>query len=108
VIQFDLGGSTPKEIARRFEWKLSSFKLAPGGIIEYWMEAADANNVTGPGHGITDRAQIKIVTDEEKRVELTGRMNDALGSLDEVSQSEDNLSKQLGTRIFQKPEAKQP
>ncbi|HEX4084082.1 MAG TPA: DUF4175 family protein [Chthoniobacteraceae bacterium] len=106
VIEFDLGGANPRQIERRFEWKLSTLKLSPGGVIDYWMEAEDANNVTGPGRGETDKARIKIVTDDEKRLELTGRMNDALGSLDEVSQSEDNLSKRLGTQIFQKPESK--
>jgi hypothetical protein len=108
VIDFDLAGGNPRQLDRRFEWKLPSLKLEPGGIVEYWMEAIDANDVTGPGKGVTDHAQIKIVTEDEKRAELTGRMNDALDSLDEVSQNEDDLSKKLGTQIFQKPEAKQP
>ncbi len=108
VIEFDLGGENPREMERRFDWTLGSLKLAPGGVIEYWMEAMDANNVTGPGKGMTDKAEITIVTDDEKRAELTERMNDALGSLDGMSQSEDALSKQLGTRIFHKPEVKPP
>jgi hypothetical protein len=108
VIEFDLAGANPRHLERRFEWSLATLKLAPGGIIDYWMEAVDANNVTGPGKGVTDHAEIKIVTDDEKRTELTSRMNDAIGSLDEVSQSEDDLSQKLGTQIFQKPEIKQP
>jgi hypothetical protein len=108
VTEFDLAGATPRRLDRRFDWNLSSLKLAPGAIIDYWMEAIDANNVTGPGSGVTDRARIKIVTDDEKRAELSARMNDALDSLGGVSQSEDDLSKSLGARIFQKAEAKQP
>jgi hypothetical protein len=108
VIDFDLGGANPRQVARRFEWKLPLLKLAPGGVLEYWMEAVDANNVTGPGRGLTDHEEIKIVTEAEKRTELTGRMNDALGSLDEVSQSEDELSKKLGGQIFQKPGGREP
>jgi hypothetical protein len=108
VIDFDLAGATPRQLERRFEWKLPSLKLEPGGEVEYWMEAVDANNVTGPGKGVTEKARIKIVTDDEKRTELTGRMNDTLGTLDEVSQNEDILSKKLGTQIFQKPQANQP
>jgi len=102
TIEFDLAGQSPRELDRRFEWKLGSLKLAPGGTIDYWMEAVDGNDVTGPGRAVSEAAQIKIVTDEEKRAELAGRMNDALGSLDEMSQSEDSLAKELGTRIFQK------
>jgi hypothetical protein len=103
MIEFDLGGATPRRLDRRFEWNLEALKLAPGGLIEYWMEAMDANNVTGPGKGVTEVARIKIVTEEEKRMELAERMNDALGSLDEVSQSQDELARKLGTEIFQKP-----
>lgn len=108
VIEFDMAASNPRQLDRRFQWSIPSLKLAPGGTINYWLEAVDANNVTGPGRSSTDRAEIKIVTEDEKRTELTGRMNDALGTLDEVSQSEDDLSKTLGTQIFQKPAPKQP
>jgi hypothetical protein len=108
VIEFDMGGANPRQLERRFDWKLGALKLSPGAVIDYWMEAEDANNVTGPGRGASDRAEIKIVTDDEKRQELTGRMNDALGTLDEVSQGEDDLSKRLGTQIFQKPETNTP
>lgn len=106
TIEFDLGNAMPRQVDRRFDWKLASLKLAPGGLVDYWMEAIDANNVTGPGTSATEKAEIKIVTEDEKRAEMTERMNDALGTLDEMSQSEDDLSRQLGNRIFQKP--KQP
>ena len=106
VIVFDLGGSTPRELDRRFEWNLTSLGMQPGGVIDYWLEAADANNVTGPGKGATDKAEIKIVTEDEKNAELTSRANDALGALDEMSRSEDDLSRHLGTQIFQKTEVK--
>lgn len=108
VIELDMGGAVPKRLDRRFEWKLSALKLVPGGLVDYWLEAVDANSVTGPGKGVTDRARIKIVTEAEKRTELAERMNDALGSLDQVSQSEDELSRTLGTLIFQTPEAGNP
>jgi hypothetical protein len=108
VIQFDLAGAVPRQLDRRFEWNLGALKLAPGGLVEYWMEAVDANNVTGPGKGVTQVARIKIVTAEEKRTELAERMNDALGSLDEVSQSEDELAARLGSQIFEKPAGEKP
>jgi hypothetical protein len=108
VIEFDLGGTVPRQVYRRFDWNLAALKLAPGGLVEYWMEAVDANNVTGPGRGVTAVARIKIVTEDEKRTELAERLNDALGSLDEVSQSQDELARRLGTLIFQKPGAANP
>jgi hypothetical protein len=107
MIEFDLGGTIPRRLDRRFAWNLGALKLAPGGVVEYWMEAVDANDVTGPGKGETEVARIKIVTEEEKRTELAERTNDALNSLDEVSQSEDELAGRLGTEIFQKPQGEQ-
>lgn len=108
VIQFDLGADEPRRLERRFEWNLGALKLAPGGAVDYWLEAVDANDVTGPGKGATEHARIKIVTDDEKRAELAGQVDDALGTLDGVSQSEDDLAKTVGSQIFQKPQAKQP
>jgi hypothetical protein len=108
VIALDLGSATPAELERRFDWNLAALKVAPGGLIDYWMEAVDANDVTGPGRGMTDRARIKIVTEAEKRSELAERANDALGSLDQVDQGEDDLSRKLGTLIFQTPDAGNP
>ena len=104
VIDFDLAGGTPRRIERRFEWSLASLKLAPGGIIEYWMEAVDANDVTGPGKGLTGHTRIKIVTPEEKRSELAARLDGTLGALEGVTQSEDALSGRLAPRIFAKPQ----
>jgi hypothetical protein len=108
VIDFDMGGTSPRELTRRFIWKVDSLKLAPGGVIEYWMEAVDGNDVTGPGRGQTERAQIKIVTDEEKRAELAARTNETLDSLDDVSQNEETLAKKVGAQIFQKQGGDQP
>jgi hypothetical protein len=108
VIELNLGGATPKDIERRFEWNLAALKLVPGGFVDYWMEALDANDVTGPGKGVSAKARIKIVTEAEKRSELAERANDALSSLDQVGESEDELARKLGTLIFQSPDAGNP
>ncbi len=38
-----------REIARSFEWDLSDVPLFPGNYVEYFLEVADNNVVTGPG-----------------------------------------------------------
>jgi hypothetical protein len=108
TLELDMDGASPRQVERRFEWQLAPLRLAPGGSIDYWLEAVDTNNITGPGKAETEHAHIRIVTDEEKRAELAGRTDAALGSLDGMSQSEDELAKKLGTRIFQKPGAIPP
>jgi len=103
VVDFHLAGTSPRKVVRRFDWKLETLNMVPGGTIEYWLEAVDGNDVTGPGRGFSEHAQIKIVTDEEKREELAERTSETLGSLDDVSQGEESLAKHVGAQIFQKP-----
>lgn len=103
LVGFDLGGAASRRVDRSFEWDLAALKLAPGGLVDYWLEAVDNNDVTGPGRGSTGHCKIKIVTAEEKRAELSERMDQSYGSLDQVSQSEEEAAKQLGAKIFQKP-----
>ncbi len=105
VLEFDLGG-TERRIARRFQWKIASAQPAPveGDVIEYWIEAVDNNDVTGPGSARTETAEIKVVTEAEKRVDLANRLNDTVSGLDEVTRAQSELVEDVGELIFARPE----
>jgi len=105
TIDFDLGGRAEKELTRRFDWKLSSLqpRLAAGNALECWITVADGNNVTGPGLGTTDHYEFKIVSDEEKRLDIANRLRDTIGGLKDVEQSEEDLNRNLGEPLFEKP-----
>jgi hypothetical protein len=109
TLTFDLAGRSEKRLARRFEWKLRSVRPRPqiGDVLEYWLTAEDTNTATGPGVGTTERYQIKIVTEEEKRLDLANRLNDTLSGIGEVTGSQEELNRDLGQTIFTKPQ-KQP
>jgi hypothetical protein len=95
-------------LARRFEWKIARLTPPPAenDTIDFWLEARDANDVTGPGIAVmAEHWQARIVSDEEKRADLTNRLNDTLQSLDAVRQSQQDLATKLGDLIHEKPAA---
>jgi hypothetical protein len=100
-IDMDLGGETPQRLRRRYEWKLPETLpgLEEGSQIEYWLEAEDNNNATGPGVGSTDHQMVKIVSPEEKRADLLNRAGDYLGSISDVASDQEKLNKNLGQII---------
>ncbi len=106
TVELDLGGEQPKVIARRFEWKIARLTPPPAenDTIDFWLEARDANDVTGPGIAVMpEHWQARIVSDEEKRADLANRLNDTLQSLDAVRQSQQDLATKLGDLIHEKP-----
>ena len=104
TLDFDLGGRVEKNLTRRFDWKLSSLqpRLTPGDLIEFWMTVADANNLTGPGVGTSEHYQIRIVSSDDKMLDLQNRMRDAINGISEVTRTQEEATKALGETIFQK------
>ena len=104
TLDLELGGEPPQKLRRRFEWNLNDFKplLAEGTRIEYWIEAEDNNNATGPGVGSSERQYLKIVSKEEKRADLLNRAGDFLGSVSDVASDQEKLNRTLGQIIREK------
>ena len=107
VVPFDLEGRTDKKVSRHYIWDLTKFQspLAVGNVIEFWITVTDTNDVTGPGIATSEHYQTKIVTPDEKRLDLANRIQDTINGVKEVSGSEDELNKTLGEGIFTKPAA---
>jgi hypothetical protein len=103
-ITLDLQGQTPQVVHRQFPWVLASLQppVAAGDTIDFWVEAQDLNNVTGPGVGQSDHCSIKILTAEQKRQELLSRFNEYLGQVNDVSENQRDLASKLGAVIQQK------
>jgi len=101
AIELDLEGENPQRLRRRHEWRIGDFRptLSEGSSIEYWIEAEDNNNATGPGLGSTDHQMVKVVSDAEKRADLLNRAGDYLGSISDVAADQERLNKALGNII---------
>lgn len=104
TIDLDIGGQPRSKLAHRFEWKLREVQpsLGIGGRFEFWIEAEDNNNVTGPGAGASEHYFARIVTEDEKRADLWNRATDTLGSINDIASDQDKLNETLGTLIRQK------
>jgi len=103
-VDMDLGGEQARRLKRRFEWALGTFKppLPEGTRIEYWVEAEDNNNATGPGLGTSEHQFAKVVSKEEKRADLLNRAGDYLGSINDVAADQEKLNQSLGQIIREK------
>jgi len=99
--ELDLEGATPKTLRRRYEWPLKNIQppLAEGSTIEFWVEARDTNDATGPGITVTEHYFAKIVSAEEKRKDLLSRFDDSLNSLQNVVGDQEKLNQSLGELI---------
>jgi hypothetical protein len=104
VVEWDLGGATPRALRRRHEWPLASLaaSLPVDTAIEWWVEARDTNDVTGPGVAQSEHYWFRIVTEEEKRTDLMNRLDDYLNLLGTVAEDQERLNQNLGTLIFRK------
>jgi hypothetical protein len=92
-------------LTRRFEWNLARLQppINEGDILDFWFEATDGNNVTGPGVAtMPEHYQVRVVSDEEKRADLAARLNDTLQGLNDVKLSQEELAKRLGEIIREK------
>jgi hypothetical protein len=105
TIDFDLGGRSEKDLVRRFDWRLSSLQppLVIGNALECWITVADGNDATGPGLGTSEHYEFKIVSDEEKRLDIANRLRDTIEGLKDVEQSEEDLNQTIGAPLFEKP-----
>lgn len=106
VIELEMEGQHPKTMRRRYEWKMSAVSplLVEGTTIEFWIEARDINNVTGPGITMTDHYAIKVVSEADKRAELMTRLDEYLNQLGGVADSQLKLNQALGEIIRSKPQ----
>lgn len=101
VVPLDLEGQTPERVRRRHEWKIGEFSppLSEGSSIEYWIEAEDNNDATGPGLGASEHQLAKVVSEAEKRADLLNRAGDYLGNISDVATDQEKLNRNLGAII---------
>lgn len=101
-IDLDLGGQQPSLARRQYAWNLGALPLAEGSSVEFWIQAQDNNNVTGPGIGRSDHQFVRIVSPDEKLADIWNRAGDYMGSIDDLAQDEEKLNKNLGTLILER------
>ena len=100
TIELNLDGETPKELTRRFDWRLANLGVNEGDVIDFWLEAEDINTVPGPGRtSLAEHYQARVVSDADKRADLATRLDDTLRGLNDIKEGQEELSKRLGEMI---------
>jgi len=101
-----LGKSNDRQVKRRYDWRIGEFKppVKEGASIEYWIEAHDNNNVTGPGIALSERYVARVVTEQAKRQDLMNRVGDSLSSIGEATTDQETLNRRLGELIKSRAE----
>jgi hypothetical protein len=69
--------------------------------INYWIEAIDNNDVTGPGIGRTPVHQWQVISIEAKRQELAEKLRKHGEAIDELSKRQEELRGNVGDLIKQ-------
>jgi len=90
-----------KEVDNAFEWHIDALRPVAmvGGNVEYWIEAVDNNDVTGPGVGNSEHFHLRIVTPEQKKGELAERLMNSLRALDGVTSDQEKLNQEMKQTI---------
>ena len=73
-----------------------------GTDIRYWVEAADGNNITGPGITDSERYTLHIVDEAAKREELSTEMNEMLSGFKSATDDAQSVENDLGDIVYEK------
>ncbi len=90
-----------------YTWAFSGVPLPPGkqtmegSVIEYWIEAQDRNDVSGPSKTATEHYQARVVSRDDKQKELIERTGEQLNIMRSITERQEETSKQLGSVIEQ-------
>jgi Domain of unknown function (DUF4175) len=104
-LELDLAGQSPKVMKNYlYYWDLNTFtpSLVEGTILEFWLEAEDNNDATGPGLGRSEHQMARVVTAEEKLADAWNRASDYLSGIEDVAQDQERANRNLGTIILEK------
>jgi hypothetical protein len=103
-VELDLAGEHPARVERRFTWDLGTVTpgFAEGTVIEYWIEAEDNNDVTGPGVGQSAHQVARVVSESEKRADLLNRAGDIFSGIADATEEQEELNRRLGEIILEK------
>jgi hypothetical protein len=97
-----------QDIKGRYIWDLS--QLSPTSAhphlldtdIRYWVEAADANDVSGPGKSESERYMLHIVDESQKREELSTEMDEMLSGFKSATDDAQSVENDLGDIVYEK------
>jgi hypothetical protein len=73
-----------------------------GSDVEYWIEAKDANDITGPGVSESEHFHVKCVTEDEKRAQLAQLESQIIGAFGNTAADQQSVNKDVGDMVKSK------
>jgi hypothetical protein len=70
--------NTPNELKGQFKWSLGADGFNPGDKVQYYLEALDNDNVTGPNVGQSEIFSFEIFDEQKKRRDLLAIQDELL------------------------------
>lgn len=84
LIAFATDASAGAERRVQHPWRLADSSLKAGDLVQYWAEAADRNNITGPGTARSPIHSLFIKTPEQALAKLQFQLSDYGQALEEL------------------------
>lgn len=84
VAAFPVSGKSELQAEHVVAWNLSDLGLKSGDIVRYWAEAADRNDVTGPGRSESRRFSLFVIVPEKELANLELRLEDIAAQLENL------------------------
>jgi hypothetical protein len=92
----------PRALRGVYRLQLTSLTPQPleGDLIEWWLDASDANNATGPGKAVTEVYRARVVSEDVKRSELLARFGASGELFQDLAESQQTVNEKLGGAIL--------
>ncbi|MBY0230849.1 MAG: hypothetical protein K2W96_16300 [Gemmataceae bacterium] len=88
-------------LSQRHEWRLSESGLKKGDKVEYWAEATDRNNITGPGRAESRRYRLEVVDPKDLLASLDTKVKDYATELKKlIAMQRQNRAETDGGTLF--------
>ena len=106
VVDLNLG-ENPAAVRGVYRHQLARLTPQPleGDLIEWWLEAVDGNDATGPGKVVTDVYRARVVSEIEKRAELLAKFGEAGSTFNDLAETQQTVNEKLGGAIMSKEPA---
>ena len=89
AIAFDKKAGRSFELA--YPWDMSDIGLEPGGWVEYYIEAFDNDNISGPKRGVSQKLTARLPSLEEQFAYLDAESDSQITDLEKLKTAQEEL-----------------
>jgi hypothetical protein len=84
-----------RDFELRHHWAMDEIGLEPGGYVEYYIEAFDNDNISGPKRGLSQVLTARLPSLDEMFAYLEDEGEEQVSTLEELRRQQENLSERM-------------